>query len=335
MDQSATDPRDSHRINGLSRNVGIQGPRSGRAMPFSEFPDSQRLAQVLNSMKVSDLAFSLSWVAASMPLLSLPSSQLLPLRLPRIGTLLRIGVVLALVLATSNEAFAQEAAAGAPKEEVSVLFWLLKVSGWIGAFILLLSIYFGSVVVRSFLELRYPVAAPPDTVTAVETLIQEKNPREIVKLLQDEDSFYGKILLEGISDLRYGLDEARDRLERKADALTGDMERSISILAVLGTLGPMIGLLGTLKGMITSFSAIAMSGVALDPQKVAEGISEALVLTFEGVGLSVPAIYFFSFFRNRIAKIRSEVTMVADDHLRQIARLLKGKTVTGEDVPPS
>jgi biopolymer transport protein ExbB len=172
-------------------------------------------------------------------------------------------------------------------------------------------------------------------VTAVETLIQEKNPREIVKLLQDEDSFYGKILLEGISDLRYGLDEARDRLERKADALTGDMERSISILAVLGTLGPMIGLLGTLKGMITSFSAIAMSGVALDPQKVAEGISEALVLTFEGVGLSVPAIYFFSFFRNRIAKIRSEVTMVADDHLRQIARLLKGKTVTGEDVPPS
>ncbi|MFN7734086.1 MAG: hypothetical protein ACK5OB_19470, partial [Pirellula sp.] len=107
-------------------------------------------------MKVSDLAFSLSWVAASMPLLSLPTSQLLS-RLPRIGTLLRLGVVLALVMATSNEAFAQEAAAAAPKEEVSVLYWLLKVSGWIGAFILLLSIYFGSVVVRSFLELRYPV----------------------------------------------------------------------------------------------------------------------------------------------------------------------------------
>jgi biopolymer transport protein ExbB len=243
--------------------------------------------------------------------------------------------VFAFFIATGNLALAQETAGGSakPDEEVNVLFWLIQVSGWIGAFILLLSIYFGSVVVRSFLDLRLQVAAPPDTVAAVENLIQEKNPREIVKILQVEDSFYGKILLEGISDLRYGLDEARDRLERKADALTGDMERSISILAVLGTLGPMIGLLGTLKGMITSFSAIAISGVALDPSKVALGISEALVLTFEGVGLSVPAIYFFSFFRNRIAKIHSEVSMIADDHLRQIARLLKGKPSSNEEVP--
>jgi biopolymer transport protein ExbB len=243
--------------------------------------------------------------------------------------------VFAFVIVTGNFAVAQEATGGSakPGEEVNVLFWLIQVSGWIGAFILLLSIYFGSVVVRSFLDLRLQVAAPPDTVAAVESLIQEKNPREIVKILQVEDSFYGKILLEGISDLRYGLDEARDRLERKADALTGDMERSISILAVLGTLGPMIGLLGTLKGMITSFSAIAISGVALDPSKVALGISEALVLTFEGVGLSVPAIYFFSFFRNRIAKIHSEVSMIADDHLRQIARLLKSKPASNEEVP--
>ena len=56
----------------------------------------------------------------------------------------------------------------------------------------------------------------------------------------------------------------------------------------------MIGLLGTLKGMIASFSAIARGGDSLDPTEVAKGISQALLLTFEGVGLSVPAIYFYA-----------------------------------------
>ncbi|MBU6172621.1 MAG: MotA/TolQ/ExbB proton channel family protein, partial [Planctomycetes bacterium] len=131
---------------------------------------------------------------------------------------------------------------------------------------------------------------------------------------------------EGIHNLRYGVDEARDALEQKSESLASRMERGISNLAVIGTLGPMIGLLGTLKGMIGSFSAIALSGVALEASKVAEGISEALVLTFEGVILSVPAIYFFSLFRNRISEIQIEATALADDHLRSIARVLRSKS---------
>jgi biopolymer transport protein ExbB len=72
------------------------------------------------------------------------------------------------------------------------------------------------------------------------------------------------------------------------------MERKISMIAVLGTLGSMFGLLGTLKGMISSFSVIAMSDTQLRPSEVAGGISEALLLTFEGVMLSVPAIFLFA-----------------------------------------
>ena len=92
----------------------------------------------------------------------------------------------------------------------------------------------------------------------------------------------------------------------------------------------MIGLLGTLKGMISSFAVIAMSGVALDAARVAEGISEALVITFEGVLLSVPAIFLYSIFRNRISQISVETTMLADDCLRSVYRLLKSKPVAPE-----
>ena len=85
-------------------------------------------------------------------------------------------------------------------------------------------------------------------------------------------------------------------------------------------------LAGLNKGMISSFSVIAMSGVALEASKVAEGISEALVITFEGVLLSVPAIFLYSIFKNRISQISVETTMLADDCLRSIYRLLKPKT---------
>jgi biopolymer transport protein ExbB len=88
----------------------------------------------------------------------------------------------------------------------------------------------------------------------------------------------------------------------------------------------MIGLLGTLKGMIASFSVIAMSkGTAIKSDEVAGGISEALLLTFEGVLLSVPAIYFFALFRNRIATISSNTTLLADQMLRRIYHAAQAK----------
>src|SRR4029077_3067507 len=127
------------------------------------------------------------------------------------------------------------------------------------------------------------------------------------------NSFFSTALSTGIAELPNGLAEAREAMEKVGESVTAEMEKKISMLAVLGTLGPMIGLLGTLKGMIASFSVIAISGTQLKADEVAGGISEALVLTFEGVMLSVPAIYFYAVFRNRISTITTKTTLIADD----------------------
>ena len=233
-------------------------------------------------------------------------------------------------LCLAESCWAQQANATEKPNEVNVLFWLIKVSGPIGAFIFVLSVYFVAVAFKQYFELRLSVAAPPDVVELATKLIDEKKTKELLALLNEDDSFFSRILVAGISDLRYGIEEGREKLDRKAEVLTVQMERSISILAVIGTLGPMIGLLGTLKGMISSFSVIAMSGVALDAARVAEGISEALVITFEGVFLSVPAIFLYSVFRNRISQISVETTMLADDCLRTVYRQLKSKPSVSE-----
>jgi biopolymer transport protein ExbB len=207
----------------------------------------------------------------------------------------------------------------------SGFMWLIWVSGWIGLGILILSIYFVAQVIRLFIELRTIVAMPPEEVAQAETLLQSRDYQGLYDFTSKSQSFYSRLVSVGIAELPSGLTEAREVMDRTADAETVDMERKISMLAVIGTLGPMIGLVGTLKGMISSFSAIAMGGTTLRADQVAEGISEALVLTFEGVALSVPAIFFFAVFKNRVAKISVETLLAADELVRRLVQQAKQK----------
>jgi biopolymer transport protein ExbB len=223
-----------------------------------------------------------------------------------------------------------------PKKTQSALEWIVRTSGWIGGVLLCLSIYFVAKVVSLFLELRFERATPPEIVETCEQLLQSKDFAGIFKVVRQDDSFYSAVLESGLKELPLGLTESRDAMERTGETLVVEMEENISMLAVLGSLGPMIGLLGTLKGMISSFSVIARAGTQLNASEVAAGISEALVLTFEGVGLSVPAIYFFALFRNRVASISSATMLAADEFIRRAHAVSRGKAkATGGAPAPS
>ena len=110
-----------------------------------------------------------------------------------------------------------------------------------------------------------------------------------------------------MANLPNGRTEAKEAMNATQDEMVTGLEAKISYLAIIGTLGPMIGLVGTIAGMIASFQEIATAaGAQPKPEKVAEGISTALFITLEGVSLSVPAIFFFAMFRNRIAQMALE-----------------------------
>jgi biopolymer transport protein ExbB len=217
----------------------------------------------------------------------------------------------------------------APPQSKSVLIWLIETSGWIGAVLLVLSIYFVAKIVHLYYDMRMEVAAPPEILQQCETLLKAKDFMGVYKLVKGDDSFFSTVLTAGLAELPQGLVEARDAMERVGETLVVEMETKISMLAVVGTLGPMIGLLGTLKGMIASFSAIAMSDTQLKASQVAGGISEALVLTFEGVGLAVPAIFFFAVFRNKVSSISTATMLAADEFIRRTNALLRTKPTTG------
>jgi biopolymer transport protein ExbB len=232
----------------------------------------------------------------------------------------------AAVAQDGNEASEGGEGAAETSEEQNFVWWVIETSGVIGAVILVLSIYFVYKVVTLFLELRPEVAVPPELDQQCEELLQKRDFQGVYNAVSNDDSFYGRVLTTGIKELPNGLGEARDAMERSGDAVGAEMEKNISMLAVLGTLGPMIGLLGTLMGMINSFGTIARGGQQLKSAEVARGISEALLLTFEGVSLSVPAIFFFAIFRNRISSITTNTMLQADEFLRRFAHTARQKS---------
>jgi biopolymer transport protein ExbB len=252
---------------------------------------------------------------------------------------LRVLTVLAVVVVvssafTSASAWGQDTAAAAtseaPHQTKSTLMWFLESSGWIGAIILLLSMYFVATVGKLFYEMRLDKELPAQTIDECKNMVEQHDFKGAYDRLREDPSMFGRVASAGLAELNNGLDESRTVMEHVGEAETVEMERRISMLAVLGTLGPMIGLLGTLKGMIASFSVIALSDVQLKASEVAGGISEALLLTFEGVALSVPAIYFYAVFRNRVSSISTTVLLESEDLVRRIATIGRAMKATAQ-----
>lgn len=215
----------------------------------------------------------------------------------------------------------------------SYLGWIVRSSGVIGLFILGLALYMIHTVVRANAFIHPDVAAPPAQLTSIQELLGQGDHKGIISFVRKNDSFLCRVLALGLVELPNGLAHARDYMERHGEAESVEMENRISMLAVLGSLGPMIGLIGTLKGMIASFSVIAMSEAQLRTSAVAGGISEALLLTFEGVALSVPAIYFFAVFRNRVASISVGTMLQADTLLVNFANTVRRRSASAGSAP--
>jgi biopolymer transport protein ExbB len=219
---------------------------------------------------------------------------------------------------------AAPAEGSAPPKRKSLLMWALEASGPIGVFLLFLSVYFTAVVIRLFMELRLSEAVPPPLVEKLEVAIRDKKFQEAYDACRDSESYLARLVRTGIANLPNGRPEAKDSMNAMTDEIVTGMEARISYLAIIGQLGPMIGLVGTIWGMIMSFQEIATAaGSQPKPEKVAEGISTALFITLEGVSLSVPAIFFFAYFRNRIAVLTMEATKVADRTINSLVTAAK------------
>jgi biopolymer transport protein ExbB len=163
------------------------------------------------------------------------------------------------------------------------------------------------------------VAVPESLVREVSDLLAHKQFTDAYQRLAADRSFLARVLAAGVRKLPSGLPHAQRAMEMANDDVTMEMEHRTTYLATVGTLGPMIGLVGTVYGMILSFRVIATAGASPQASQLAAGISTALFATLEGIMLSIPAIYFYAHYRNRIAPLSLEVSMAAESLLEQFS----------------
>jgi biopolymer transport protein ExbB len=225
-----------------------------------------------------------------------------------------------------------DADTGGPRVDARESFfaWMVRASGWIGLVIALMSFYLIALVVWMALHYRTVAAVPRELLSDVSDLLEQNKYHEAYHRLLGDSSFLARVLAAGVRKLPSGLAQAQRAMEMANEDATMEMEHRTTYLATVGTLGPMIGLVGTVYGMIMAFRVIALTGSSAQANQLAAGISTALFATLEGIAISIPAIYFYAMFRNRIARLSLEVGLAAEPLLEQFAR---GVRATPSAVP--
>jgi biopolymer transport protein ExbB len=195
----------------------------------------------------------------------------------------------------------------------NVLGWGLEALGF-GYTIVFLAISFTLValVVMNMLAARRSQIVPVELVEGFESFLNEKRYQEAYELAKADDSFLGQVLSAGLAKLSSGYAQAIEAMQEVGEEEIMKMEHKLSYMALIGTVSPMIGLFGTVHGMIASFQEIAFSETTPKPNELAKGISTALFTTLIGLAIAIPAIAGFNILRNRIQRLTLEVGILSE-----------------------
>ena len=162
-------------------------------------------------------------------------------------------------------------------------------------------------VVMALLTARRDNVCPPDLIQAVEENLDSGNVQAAAELASNDESFLGQVLTAGFSRLERGYAKAIEGMQEVGEEETMKLDHRLSYIAMIGNIAPMVGLLGTVQGMIASFEVIASNNTTPKPADLAAGISTALFTTLVGLIIAIPAIAIFNILRNRQQRLILEV----------------------------
>jgi biopolymer transport protein ExbB len=226
------------------------------------------------------------------------------------ATLLRALPALVVFLIAASPALAQDAA---PAETESLSMWnLVVLSGFIGWVIIGLSVVTLAVVIENIVTLNREKLAPPELIDEIQSLFDEGQFQEAMELCENEPNFFTRVCAAGISKIGHDYEVIEQAITEMGDEESIKLHQKIGWVAVLAAVSPMLGLFGTVQGMIASFHTIA-SQANPTPAELAGGIYVALLTTFEGLMIAIPATAAFAYIRNRLVRSTIEIGAIVED----------------------
>lgn len=179
---------------------------------------------------------------------------------------------------------------------------LLKPGGIIMFPLLLCSVLALAIIIERFWTLRVSRLAPKSMVQDLWAAIRKKelNARKIKEL--KETAPLGRVLAAGLVNAKHGREIMKESIQEEASHVVHEMERFLTALGTIAVITPLLGLLGTVIGMIKVFAQLQLEGAG-NAAALAGGISEALITTAAGMTVAIPALIFHRYFLRRVDEI--------------------------------
>jgi len=189
------------------------------------------------------------------------------------------------------------------EEPYRISLWsTIAAGGVIGFLIVVASIVAGALVVENFISIRRERMVPAGLIDQLRGYIRAKQYPQAQQACAQDGSFLAQVIGAGLSQIgaMFGFFDMQNAMQEVSEREISKLYRKLEYLSFIASTSPMLGLLGTVTGMISSFNQIAQTEGTARPSQLAGGISEALVTTCLGLIVAIPTMFFVAFFRRRI-----------------------------------
>lgn len=206
------------------------------------------------------------------------------------------------------------------------MFELVTAGGWLMLPIILCSVVAVAIIGERFWVLKQEKVVPNNLVAQVWQLHRKHELNaERIKLLRDSSPL-GRILAAGLINMQHERDVMKEAIEETGRQVVLELERFLNTLGTIASITPLLGLLGTVIGMIKVFAAITAQGVG-NPTVLAGGISEALITTAAGLSVAIPSLMFYRYFRGRVDML----VIKMEEEALKLVEVIHGEREAGEE----
>lgn len=186
------------------------------------------------------------------------------------------------------------------------MFEIVKAGGPVMVPIILASIIAAAIFLERLWTLQQRRVLPAELTEKVWKWVEQRQIQDKHIAALQQNSPLGKILAAGLANRHRGRDIIKESIEDAGRHVVHELERFLNALGTIASISPLLGLLGTVLGMIRTFNTLSTSGAG-NPMMLAGGISEALITTAAGLTVAIPALLGYKYLRGRVANLVVEM----------------------------
>lgn len=206
-------------------------------------------------------------------------------------------------------------------KEGMTLWQMIKTGGLIMLILAFISIAGTAIIIYNFITLKVKKLSPRQFSEEVIQKLEDKKEKAAKSMCQAEQNIISNIVMSGLEKRGRGPVLTREAMENCVRKEIGNLWQNISYLADIAAIAPLIGLLGTVLGMIQAFNVIAFQTAVVKPILLAGGVSKAMVTTAGGLIVAIPAMLFHAYFRSKVQYISNIVENYSTDIIKMIEEL--------------